>query len=248
MTDLDAVLGALRAPARREILGLIWDRDLPAGEIAAAFSLSGATISEHLAVLRRAGLVEMTRIGTSRRYRARPAALDGLHGALEGGTKWVPVSDIVERGLTETSTQRAVIASVDVATDQRTTFRAFTDPVVYSRWLGAPVSIVDGRFAASMEWGTEVRGWYDLVVPPELIVMRWDFDDMNVPVPGRPMTGYLRVSARRRGARVEVHQLVDLLEHASFMEAAWGMVLGRLKQGVVAASDSSTAVSGRRRD
>jgi len=248
LTDLDAVLGALRAPARREILGLIWDRDLPAGEIAAAFSLSGATISEHLAVLRRAGLVEMTRIGTSRRYRARPAALDGLHGALEGGTKWVPVSDIVERGLTETSTQRAVIASVDVATDQRTTFRAFTDPVVYSRWLGAPVSIVDGRFAASMEWGTEVRGWYDLVVPPELIVMRWDFDDMNVPVPGRPMTGYLRVSARRRGARVEVHQLVDLLEHASFMEAAWGMVLGRLKQGVVAASDSSTAVSGRRRD
>lgn len=248
MTDLDAVLGALRAPARREILGLIWDRDLPAGEIAAAFSLSGATISEHLAVLRRAGLVEMTRIGTSRRYRARPAALDGLHGALEGGTKWVPVSDIVERGLTETSTQRAVIASVDVATDQRTTFRAFTDPVVYSRWLGAPVSIVDGRFAASMEWGTEVRGWYDLVVPPELIVMRWDFDDMNVPVPGRPMTGYLRVSARRRGARVEVHQLVDLPEHASFMEAAWGMVLGRLKQGVVAASDSSTAVSGRRRD
>jgi DNA-binding transcriptional ArsR family regulator len=248
LTDLDAVLGALRAPARREILGLIWDRDLPAGEIAAAFSLSGATISEHLAVLRRAGLVEMTRIGTSRRYRARPAALDGLHGALEGGTKWVPVSDIVERGLTETSTQRAVIASVDVATDQRTTFRAFTDPVVYSRWLGAPVSIVDGRFAASMEWGTEVRGWYDLVVPPELIVMRWDFDDMNVPVPGRPMTGYLRVSARRRGARVEVHQLVDLPEHASFMEAAWGMVLGRLKQGVVAASDSSTAVSGRRRD
>jgi DNA-binding transcriptional ArsR family regulator len=248
LTDLDAVLGALRAPARREILGLIWDRDLPAGEIAAAFSLSGATISEHLAVLRRAGLVEMTRIGTSRRYRARPAALDGLHGALEGGTKWVPVSDIVERGLTETSTQRAVIASVDVATDQRTTFRAFTDPVVYSRWLGAPVSIVDGRFAASMEWGTEVRGWYDLVVPPELIVMRWDFDDMNVPVPGRPMTGYLRVSARRRGARVEVHQLVDLPEHASFMEAAWGMVLGRLKQGVVAGSDSSTAVSGRRRD
>src|SRR6185437_130271 len=74
MADLDAVLGALRAPARREILGLIWQRELPAGEIAAAFSLSAATISEHLAVLRRAGLIEMTRVGTSRRYRARPEA------------------------------------------------------------------------------------------------------------------------------------------------------------------------------
>ena len=40
MADLDAVLGALRARARREILALIWDRELPAGEIAAAFDLS----------------------------------------------------------------------------------------------------------------------------------------------------------------------------------------------------------------
>jgi DNA-binding transcriptional ArsR family regulator len=247
VTDLDAVLGALRAPARREILGLIWDRDLPAGEIAAAFSLSAATISEHLAVLRRAGLVEMTRIGTSRRYRARPEALDGLHGALEGAAKWIPATDIAERALTETSTHRVVIASVEVATKQETTFAAFADPVIYSRWLGAPVSIIDGRFAATLEWGTEVRGRYELVVPPELIVMQWDFDDMNVPVPGRPMTGYLRVFPRRRGSRVEVHQLVDSPEHAAFMEAAWGMVLGRLKQGVVAASSASGAASARRK-
>lgn len=48
---------------RREILARIWDRDLSAGEIAAAFTLTVATISEHLAVLRRAGLVEMTKVG-----------------------------------------------------------------------------------------------------------------------------------------------------------------------------------------
>lgn len=247
VAELDAVLGALRAPARREILGLIWDRDLPAGEIAAAFSLSAATISEHLAILRRAGLVDMTRIGTSRRYRARPEALEGLHGALEGATKWVPASDIGERELAETATRRVVIASVEVTADPQTAFTAFTDPVVYSRWLGVPVSIVDGRFAATLEWGTEVRGWYELVVPPDLIVMRWDFDDENVPVPGRPSTGYLRVSALTRGARVEVHQLADSPEHAAFMEAAWGMVLGRLKQGLPAAANLSVSVAGRPR-
>ena len=238
MAELDAVLRALAAPVRREILNLVWERDLPAGEIAAAFELSGATISEHLAVLRDAGLVEMTRVGTSRRYRARPEALAGLHGAVEGATKWLPADDIPERRLAATSVQHAVIANVDVSTDQETTFHAFVDPATYSRWLGVPVSITDGQFAATMEWGTEIRGRYELVVPPTLIAMRWDFEDDNVPVPGRPLLGYLRLApARRGGTHVEVQQLVETAVQAEFMEAAWGMVLGRLKKGVRAAAN-----------
>jgi len=237
VNDVDAVLRALSAPARREILSLIWERDLAAGEIAAAFALTPATISEHLAVLRAAGLVEMTPVGTSRRYRARQSALAGLHGALETSTKWETATEIPERSEARTVSVGAVVASVEVGVSQETAFAAFADPVVYSRWLGAPVSIQDGRFAATMEWGTEIRGRYDLVVPPSLIAMSWDFEDGNVPVPGQPRTGYLRVSGvDRRRARVEVHQLVDSAEQAEFMEAAWGMVLGRFKRGVVAAS------------
>lgn len=189
-------------------------------------------ISEHLAVLRAAGLVEMTRVGTSRRYRARPAALTGLHGALEGGTKWVPADGIPERRLAATSTRPVVVAAVDVPTPAEVTFTAFTDPDLYSRWLQAPVSIGDGGFAATLEWGTEVRGRYELVVPPQLIVMSWDFEDDNVPVPGRPLVGYLRVGGDPdggTGSRVEVHQLVETPEQAAFMESAWGMVLGRLR-------------------
>jgi DNA-binding transcriptional ArsR family regulator len=244
VADLDAVMRALAAPARREILSLIWERELPAGEIAAAFSLTNATISEHLAVLREAGLVDMTRVGTSRRYLARPDALAGLHGALEGPTKWLTADHLPERGLAQTSTHRVVVATVDVPTTPQQTFTAFTDEAVYSRWLGAPVTIRDGRFAATMEWGTEIRGHYEFVVPPELIVMRWDFEDDNVPVPGQPTTGYLRIYPLRRprGARVEVHQLVDTPSQAEFMEAAWGMVLGRLKKGVAAATDPRAAV------
>src|SRR5947209_15367501 len=135
---------ALGSRTRREILRLIWDRELAAGEIARAFSLAGATISEHLAVLRAAGLVEMTRAGTSRRYRARPAALAGLHGALEGGTKWLAADDIPERRLAATATRPLVVAAVEVPTAPEATFAAFTDPELYSRWLQAPVSITDG--------------------------------------------------------------------------------------------------------
>ena len=234
MTDIDARLRALRSRTRREILGRVWDQDLAAGEIAASFALTAATISEHLGVLRRAGLVEMTRVGTSRRYRARPAALAGLHGALEDAGKWRPADRLPEQALTQTSTAPVVIGEVKVATPPELTFIAFTDGELYSRWLQVPVTIDGDRFAATLEWGTEVRGRYELVVPPHLIVMSWDFDDGNVPVPGQSLVGYLRVYPEGEGSRVVVHQLVNSPDQATFMTGAWAMVLGRLKANVVA--------------
>ncbi|HET6812039.1 MAG TPA: metalloregulator ArsR/SmtB family transcription factor [Acidimicrobiales bacterium] len=246
--DIDRILGALGSPIRREILALIWEGELPAGEIAAAFDVTKPTISQHLGVLREAGLVTMTARGTSRRYRARPEALAGLHAALEGSVKWVPAEDTPETSLSDARTKAAVVVSVDVETDQRTTFAAFTNPAVYSRWLGAPVSIRDGRFSATMEWGTEVRGRYEVVCAPELIAMRWDFEDDNVPVPGGEVVGYLRVTPNGSGgSHVEVHQLVDQRAQAEFMEVAWSLVLGRLKAGVVAASDPGVELAPRRR-
>src|SRR5215472_13316237 len=236
--DLQKVLAALTSPVRREILGLIWDRELSAGEIAAAFPVTKPTISQHLAVLREAGLAESTAVGTSRRYRARRDALRGLRAALGSAGRWTnadhdPASP--ERTSAGVRTAPVVLASADVDTSQEATFAAFTDPVIYSRWLGVPVTLQNGRFACTMEWGTSVRGRYELVCPPELIVMRWDFEDDNVPVPGGEMTGYLRIEPDPRGARVEVHQLVDTPAQARFMEGAWAMVLGRLTAGVTRA-------------
>jgi DNA-binding transcriptional ArsR family regulator/uncharacterized protein YndB with AHSA1/START domain len=248
LRDIDKVIAALSSPVRREILGLIWDRELPAGAIADAFEVTAPTISQHLSVLRDSGLVMMTAVGTSRLYRARKEAVAGLHGALEGSLKWTPADEIPERTLADAHTKHVVVADVDVDTDQATTFAAFTDPEVYSRWLGAPVTLEDGRFAATMEWGTEVRGRYTLVIPPVLIVMSWDFDDDNVPVPGQEMIGYLWVHARDGGgSRVEVHQLVNGGDQAQFMEVAWASVLGRLRAGVVAASDPQEEVPARPR-
>ena len=238
MRDIQKVLAALTSPVRREILGLIWDRELSAGEIAAAFPVTKPTISQHLAVLREAGLAESTAVGTSRRYRARRDALRGLRAALDGSAgRWTNADDAPERDSSSVRTASVVIASTDVDTSQEATFAAFTDPAVYSRWLGVPVTLQDGRFACTMEWGTNVRGRYELVCPPELIVMRWDFEDGNVPVPGGEMTGYLRIQPRDGGSHVQVHQLVDTPAQAMFMEGSWAMVLGRLRDGVARASD-----------
>ena len=200
MRDIQKVLAALSSPVRREILGLIWDRELAAGEIADAFPVTKPTISQHLAVLREAGLAESTAVGTSRRYRARQDALRGLRAALGSAAlsspgKWVNADHAPERASSRVRTLPVVVASTDVGTSPELTFRAFTDPAVYSRWLGAPVTIEDGRFACTLEWGTSVRGRYEIVCPPELIVMRWDFEDGNVPVPGGEIG---RASCRER--------------------------------------------------
>ncbi len=52
---------ALSDPIRREILLLLRSGRMSAGDIAAQFSLSGATVSYHLSLLKKAGLVFETR-------------------------------------------------------------------------------------------------------------------------------------------------------------------------------------------
>ena len=246
MSQLQRTLSALSSPIRREIVSLIWDRDLPAGEIAAAFHVTPPTISQHLSVLREAGLVTMEVDRNFRRYRARRDAVRGLHANLwVDSSKWTPADDLPETDLAQARTGLAVIASVDVDADQATTFTALTDPVVYSRWLGVPVTIDNGRFACDMEFGTRVRGTYDYVLPPALIALRWDFEDDNTPIPGGEMTGYVRLRPNGRGCHVEVHQLADTAEQAEFMEVAWTMTLGRLKAGVVAASEPTSETRAR---
>ena len=74
----DAALKAIAEPRRRAILRLVADDELAAGEIAAAFDVTRTAVSQHLTVLKNAGLVTERRQGTRRLYRARPEGLDGL--------------------------------------------------------------------------------------------------------------------------------------------------------------------------
>ncbi|MEX2204304.1 MAG: metalloregulator ArsR/SmtB family transcription factor [Actinomycetota bacterium] len=75
-------LDAIASPRRREILRLVWDRELSAGEIASHFDVSWPAVSQNLNVLRRAGLVSERRDGRRRLYRAEPKALGPLATAL----------------------------------------------------------------------------------------------------------------------------------------------------------------------
>jgi DNA-binding transcriptional ArsR family regulator len=80
---VEAALKAIAEPRRREILRLVWSAERSAGEIASHFDVTRPAISQHLTVLKRAGLVAVRRDGTRRLYRARPEALAEVRGFLD---------------------------------------------------------------------------------------------------------------------------------------------------------------------
>ena len=80
---MEAALRAIAAPHRRTILRLVSATELSAGEIAAHFELTRPAISQHLGVLKEAGLVSERRNGTRRLYLARPEGLRELQSFLD---------------------------------------------------------------------------------------------------------------------------------------------------------------------
>ena len=81
---MEAALRAIAEPRRRQILALVRANELSAGEIAAQFDVTWPAISQHLNVLKDAGLVNERRAGTRRLYRARPEGFEELVTFLEG--------------------------------------------------------------------------------------------------------------------------------------------------------------------
>jgi DNA-binding transcriptional ArsR family regulator len=80
---VETALRAIAEPRRRQILALVRDEELSAGEIASHFDVTRPAVSQHLTVLKEAGLVNERRNGTKRLYRARPEGLAEVKTFLE---------------------------------------------------------------------------------------------------------------------------------------------------------------------
>ncbi len=92
---LDEAMRALAEPRRRAILRLVAHDELAAGEIAAAFEVTRTAVSQHLTVLKNAGLLSERREGTRRLYRARPEGLAELRDFLDD--MWASALDDARR-------------------------------------------------------------------------------------------------------------------------------------------------------
>ncbi|EHB45342.1 regulatory protein ArsR [Mycolicibacterium rhodesiae JS60] len=67
---LEDAIRALAHPGRRTMLRLVWDQEHPATDLADEAGMSRSAASQHLKVLREAGLVNMRVDATRRLYRA----------------------------------------------------------------------------------------------------------------------------------------------------------------------------------
>lgn len=75
---MNIVFKALNDPTRREILEMLKDKDLTAGEIAAQFHISKPSISHHLDLLKQAGLVESVKEGQFIYYSLNTTVVDEI--------------------------------------------------------------------------------------------------------------------------------------------------------------------------
>lgn len=73
---LEKTLQALADSVRRQILRILKEHSLTAGEISAAFPITDAAISRHLSVLKKAGLVTSVREGKYVRYSINTSVLE----------------------------------------------------------------------------------------------------------------------------------------------------------------------------
>ena len=99
MTTAFAVLAE---PNRRRILDLLRGKERAVGDLVDALAVSQPAVSKHLAVLRRAGLVEVRTDGQRRIYTVRPEPLRDLDEWLAPyRALWASRLDALERRLDE---------------------------------------------------------------------------------------------------------------------------------------------------
>lgn len=103
LSRVEAALRAIAEPRRRRILQLVGAQELSAGEIASRFEVTRPAISQHLTVLKDAGLLSERRDGARRMYRARAEGLAELRDFLDefwadGLDRLKAVAEQAERG------------------------------------------------------------------------------------------------------------------------------------------------------
>jgi DNA-binding transcriptional ArsR family regulator len=89
---VEAAIRAIAERHRREIVRLVRDHELTAGQIASHFEVSRPAVSQHLRILKDSGLVTERRQGTRRYYKARVEGLAELRAFLEvflGEDTWI---------------------------------------------------------------------------------------------------------------------------------------------------------------
>jgi DNA-binding transcriptional ArsR family regulator len=110
---VDDVAAAIADPVRRDILVMLREQRLPAGQIAGRFMISRPAVSRHLRVLRESGLVRDTLVGRQRFYELDASRFAGLIewlGQFALAARWEHRLDALETEVYRTRRERHTAA------------------------------------------------------------------------------------------------------------------------------------------
>jgi uncharacterized protein YndB with AHSA1/START domain len=236
---VETILKALAAPHRREILALVRARELPAGSIAERFEITRPAVSQHLAVLKDAGLLAERRDGTRRLYRAKAGSLMGLGMYLDDLV--VPrLSDASDpddlgnaRGARGVTRERvSVEREVLVVSPPEVVWDLLADPGQTTRWMGRRARFdlrVGGRYQVEVLPGLVASGEFLQIDRPHRLVHSWGWELEWGPVPPGSTVVVFDVLERGDGTLVRIsHRGLPSLDTAGSHSRGWAHYLARL--------------------
>jgi uncharacterized protein YndB with AHSA1/START domain/DNA-binding transcriptional ArsR family regulator len=234
---MDAVMRALAEPHRRQILWLVRDRELAAGSIATHFRITRPAVSQHLSVLKQAGLVAESRAGARRLYRADPKALAALRVFVEDfhdqGLRRLMAEAGVGVERTPGDERVAVERDITIAAEPEVVWKLLIDPDQVRQWMGIKANFdarPGGRYEVEVLPGFLAAGEFLEIDPPRRLVHTWGWElarGSRVP-PGSTIV-VIELLAQGGGTRLRLdHRDLPGIAPAGSHSRGWAHYLARL--------------------
>lgn len=236
---MEPAIKALAEANRRQILELVAGEERSAGDIARHFAVSRSAVSQHLAVLKDAGLVEARREGTRRLYRARPPGIAAVKLYLDGLfddrlARLREVAEAKDRGTSRNPTERlSVEREIGIRARPSAVWALLTDARAATRWMGV-VARLDptpgGVYRVEVVPGHAVAGTFVEVDPPQRLAHTWGWEDQGpagVPT-GSTLVRYDLVPTGRGTILRLTHAGLPHVGAAGSHSRGWGHYLPRL--------------------
>lgn len=236
---MDETLRAIAEPNRRHILDLVREGELSAGEISEHFDVTRPAVSQHLTVLKQAGLLNERRDGTRRLYRARPQGLAELRRFLEGfwGDRLVALRHHAEqketREMNVITERLSVEMEMAIGAKPEIVWRLLVDAEQTTLWMGQSASFdlrPGGSYRVEVIPGQFAVGEFVEIDPPRRLIHTWGWEtgeDNSVP-PGSTTVDY-ELQPQTYGTLLRLHHHdLPSIDTAGSHSRGWGHYLDRL--------------------